>query len=144
LPWRLGDVLGLYITLSIGGILLLVAWWGASSTPRFSSQIAWVNVGVVGLIVAGFGGAVWLLTGRRAVGERVARVIPGESLSPTFGTQASNGGVRLVAGRRMTRYHRPDCQLVAGKNVGEASLADHRAAGRRPCGVCLGVAETKP
>jgi hypothetical protein len=144
LPWRLGDLLGLYVTVSIGGILLLLAWWGASGTGKFSSQIVWVNVAIVGLVVAGSGGAVWLLTGRRAVGERAEALLPLGAASFVPETDVDGDGARrLVAAPRMTRYHRDGCQLVAGKDLRVASEAEHRAAGRRPCGMCLAVAEPR-
>jgi hypothetical protein len=36
----------------------------------------------------------------------------------------------------MTRYHRPDCELVVGKEVVTAGRNEHAAQGRRPCAVC--------
>jgi hypothetical protein len=143
-PWRLGDLLGLYVTVAIGAILLLLAWWGASGTGKFSSQIAWVNVGIFGLVVAGSGGAVWLLTGRRAVGERAQSLLPlGAARFVPETDVDGDGAMRLVASPRMTRYHRDGCQLIVGKNVRPASEAEHRAAERRPCGMCLAVAEPR-
>jgi hypothetical protein len=42
----------------------------------------------------------------------------------------------LVSASSMTRYHRPDCPLVSGKEVRPLSEARHRARGRRACHVC--------
>ena len=44
---------------------------------------------------------------------------------------------RLVAGADMTRFHRADCPLVAGKRVSAAGREAHVRAGRGACGVCL-------
>jgi hypothetical protein len=42
--------------------------------------------------------------------------------------------------RGMRHYHRPDCRLLAGKQVQFESPDAHAAAGRLPCGICAPTA----
>ena len=138
IPWRLYDVLVVYAATALGFGLLVVAYWGASSTAEMSRQLPWVNVAIVGIMVLGTGNAVWLLNGRRAVGERRRRLVA----DPEMGDGEHPGAVtsvvtdRPVAAAGMRHYHRPDCQLVAGKSVRATTLAQHRRARRQPCGMC--------
>src|SRR3954471_4036819 len=69
-PWRLGDAMSL-VTLNALGVALLVAgWYMAGGRLLLHDQVPAANVAIAGIIVAGVGNAVWLLTGRRAVGLR--------------------------------------------------------------------------
>lgn len=126
------------MTQFVGAVLLLVSWWGASGTTRLRDQVTWVNVGVAGLIVSGTGIALWLLHGYRAVGERQRLLLAGlETAPPPDTATTGEGDAALVSGRGMTRYHRTDCPLVAGKPVRRAARHVHERAGRRPCGMCM-------
>jgi hypothetical protein len=42
----------------------------------------------------------------------------------------------LVAGPRMTRFHRNGCRLVAGKKYGAVGIADIAGRQLQACGVC--------
>src|SRR2546421_3395914 len=75
-PWRLANLLVLWAALAAGATLLVLAWWGASATADQSSQVAWINVGVCGVIVSGAGITTWVLSGRRAVGARRMLLFP--------------------------------------------------------------------
>jgi hypothetical protein len=137
-PWRIGDLLALWVPLVAGGVMLIMAWWGSSSTAKLSDQVFWLDVGVAGVIVAGVGIVLWLITGRRAIGERRKRLMPDVLV---ISTVASGGDVtsfsdELVTAARMTRYHRADCPLVTGKTIRKATGSSARSAGLEPCGVC--------
>lgn len=139
-PWRLGDLLGLWLAFSLGALALLVSWWGASGTALLTRQYAWTDLGIAGAVVIACGNGLWILTGRRAVGERRRRVLDAYAglSSPDATTlapveQEANG---LVASPGMRRYHRPGCQLVSGKAVAAAPIDVHERHGRRPCGIC--------
>jgi hypothetical protein len=133
LPWRLQHLLLLYAALAVAALVMLASWFGASGTTKLSTQIVWLNVGAAGVVLAGTAIALWLMVGRRAVGLRVQGLI-GRLAAPPV--EARRDSARLVAGPRMTRYHREDCPLVQGKRVRPASAAQHQRAGRLPCGVC--------
>jgi hypothetical protein len=138
LPWRTMDRLVLGLTLGVGAALILVAWWGASGTPQSSTQTRWLGLGMVGNIVAGAGVTTSLMLGRRSVGMARRRLlsIPVQAVGPPSGVAATTAASDLVAGARMTRYHRAGCPLADGKAVRRASADEHRAAGLVPCGLC--------
>jgi hypothetical protein len=133
-PWRLANLVVLWVTLAAGATLLLLAWWGASATADESSQVGWINLGVCGVIVSGAGITSWVLSGRRAVGARRILLFP--DAAPVAGPDHTVERAPLVTARHLTRYHRAGCPMVAGKRTRAASAARHRAAGLEPCGVC--------
>lgn len=138
LPWRPNHLIVVYVSSVVSAVLVLMAWWGTSGTTDLASQVRWVNAGVSGLILMGSGYTIWLLHGRRAVTERRRRVLAGLESAPTPATAAvtAEGSTKVVAGDRMTRYHRPECPLVIGKPVKATTRATQERARRRPCGVC--------
>ena len=144
-PWRYGDLLALAGMALAGFAFVGVAAFASSRTSDLATQVRWTNVAVVGVIVLGVGNLLWLITGRRAVGELrrvlVPRLLAFESCTARAGVGA--GDVELdavaafVSSRIMTKYHLRTCALVRDKAVRAASLAVHERRGRRPCGVCL-------
>lgn len=142
LPWRVGDLFVVSIALMLGAAMLCVAWFGASGTRRWSQQLLWVDVGAVGVVIAGVGIALWLASGRRVVGQRRIALVPNlPGPAPEFTGATTDGAGRganslFVSAPPMTRYHRKDCPAVAGKSVKAASTAIHSAAGLQPCRIC--------
>lgn len=134
-PWRLGDLMSLVATLVIAATAILVGWIGVSAEPAASHQTGWLNVGIGGLVIAGIGTAVWLMTARRAIGERRRHLLPDVVLvaAATRGPQTVSDPLVVLPG--MTRYHRSSCELVAGKDV-KPVRSGRRAAALTPCGVC--------
>ena len=140
-PWRLPELLFLYVTTAVGAVVLAVGWWGTSGTAKLTHQIPWLCLAAGGLIVLGAGNSLWLLLGRRAVADRRRVLLAAfDALPVPAGPDAvpatDGAGPRPVAATGMGHYHRPDCQLVAGKAVRAATPATHEKAGRRPCGMC--------
>lgn len=131
-PWAVGDAVGLYLATLAGLVMIFVAWYNASGSDRLSTMVAWTNLGVGGIIVSGTANALWLLSGRRAVGERRRWLLEVTDEDQPMETRSE----RLVAGPGMTRFHLESCPLVVGKSATAASRKEHAAAGRRPCGVC--------
>jgi hypothetical protein len=138
--WQAGDVVLLYSLQILGFGLLVASAWATTVSDDVSTRVAWVNLGVVGLLVSGTGTAFWLMAGRRAVGTRrawllvVSDVDAAPEYAPRPADRATPAG--LVAVADGTRYHRADCALVAGKAVVEQARTRHTRAGRQPCGVC--------
>lgn len=139
-PWGLGSVLGLYFAVSVGALLLVLGWWGASGASEPSQQTLWIDLAVIGILLSGVGIGGWLLTGQRAVGKRrrviILALMGGDGPEPRIFDPMASSLDDLVAAPAMTRYHRTSCLLAAGKPVRVATLAAHRSAGRRPCGIC--------
>jgi hypothetical protein len=126
------------LTLNAVGLALLVAGWSmASGRLLFHDQVSGANVAIAGIIVAGVGNGVWLLTGRRAVGLRrrtVAEAIEGQYRSRP--RPVAEEATTFVAAKGMTRYHRPDCVFVVDRKVTGRRRETYESQGRTPCGVC--------
>lgn len=140
-PWRDRDVVTVCGTSLAGIALIVTAWFGASATVSTARQAAWTNLGVAGFAVGAGGLCLWLLRARRTLGERRVTLIalaPADDDEdtrprPTPRTRSTDDtlALPLVRAEGMDRTHRPDCPLVAGKEVTPAAVG----AGE-PCGVC--------
>ncbi|MGD6748128.1 hypothetical protein ACOKM3_40520 [Streptomyces sp. BH106] len=140
-PWRDRDVVTVCGTSLAGLALIVTAWFGASATVSTARQAAWLNLGVAGFAVGAGGFCLWLLRARRALGERRVSLI---ALAPVdddgdarpgparrTGSTDDTLALPLVRAAGMDRPHRPDCPLVAGKEVTPAAVGTGE-----PCGVC--------
>lgn len=165
LPWTTEQLVGLIAANIVGLMLVGVGWWQTLSRDESASdQFGWFNLAVVGLIVAGCANVLWLARGRRTVTLAKTAVLPhawirgsrANGFGPAAGVWSSvpglpapagpvlNGATRstpprtgaYLAAEGMSRYHRPDCILVAGKAAIAAAPADHVSGGRRPCEIC--------
>ncbi len=133
-PWVSADRLLTTALIVMGTGLILAAWIGASGTTQWDTQVRWTALSIVGVMVVCVGVGSWLFQGflrvriearavRRALGDRLAR--------PAARTGTPGGAVERVTAKGMAHHHRPDCLLVAGKDVHPAGVE-----GLRPCGVC--------
>ena len=112
---------------AFGGLMILGAWYRLSGLADPRDHGLWLGVAVFGLLVAGLGNALTVVAGRGRITSRVGAVTI-EGLGDE-GRAVATAGFVTVPG--LTRYHRPGCQLVIGKDVvpvGSESL--------RPCGLC--------
>jgi hypothetical protein len=147
---RLAPRLALVVGVA-GGVAVLAASAGSSSTPLVGRQAAWGAVGVAGTFGVVAASFLWVATGRQAVARRTTEVrglilagvaqvrsgaAAGFATEPGAHTDAEPGSTDLVATTTMVHYHRAGCRLAAGKAVEPAGRADHEHAGRTPCGVC--------
>jgi hypothetical protein len=145
-PWRVEDAVVLCLLALAGAALVAIAWYATSGSSVLSTQVVWVSVGVLGVVVSGTGNVVWLLSAWRAVGERHAALalriqvndhdLEAEATDQAPPIIAPTRDRVVVAGPKVTRYHRANCILVQGKRVGAAESEAHQAAGLEPCGVC--------
>ncbi len=146
-PWSAEDLIRWVLGLGAGGIVIVVSWYVCSGDATFSRQIGPVDAAVGGLVLAGLGNVMWLLRGRRALGERRRALLPdiadfieatersAEAEVPAAGSAASEGDL-FVGGEGMVRFHRPDCILAVGRSWAVSTRQVHEEAGRLPCGVC--------
>jgi hypothetical protein len=137
-PWNRRNLTGFTVATALGAALLGASYVGVSAEVHLKDQVPFLDLGVTGLLVAAVGGVRWLAAGIKAVRVRKATVLG--LVRSRFGSVEATGPAGpsddFVATARMTRYHRPSCSLVAGKDVRAATLSEHSAAERRPCGVC--------
>lgn len=136
--WRDSDLVVVSITALLGLIAIIAAWFGASGSHSLTQQAMWLNLAVAGFAVSSVGLCLWLMRGRRAIGERRVALV---SLDPVEDEPASAPVRRPAAGSTasfdlvrapgMRRVHDPACPLVAGKPVERANPGDGE-----PCAVC--------
>lgn len=152
--WSLNDLLRVITGNSLAAVALLVAWFGTSGSVDPSRSAAFTVVGIAAVILQGSANVVWLLRGRRSIGERRAalmeqflEVLPSLAQDVPVQVRAARAGTaatpavtpqQVVAVAAATRYHHPDCQLAVGKaDLILADVEEHESAGRVACGVCL-------
>ena len=119
------------------GSLYGLAGMGLVLAYKTSGIFNFAQGAIAGIIVAGVGNAVWLLTGRRAVGLRRRTVA--NAIERRYRGRAqpiAEQTTTLVAAKGMTRYHRADCVFVAERRVTANKRQTHESRGRTPCGVC--------
>ena len=123
-------------TNSIGLVLIIAGWYQASGEVTVRGQLTWLNVSMVGLGVSGWANGMWLWRGRQVIGLARATMLPLASNRkgprPTPALPESS----LVTGPGMSRFHRPSCPLVAGKDVSGETLAHFERRGLTACDVC--------
>lgn len=140
-PWTT-DHLVVLVAVNIAGLTMIVAgWWVTSGSGNPHQQMGWLNLSVVGLVLAAAVNAWWIARGRRVVllARQVTLPYPAVPRVPAHHTNGSNGRARpdgFVAANSMTRYHRASCMLVLGKQVQVATRETHERAGRHGCEVC--------
>jgi hypothetical protein len=138
-PWLVGDVLGVVVANLVGLGMIVGGLQGARHTTDSHSLLLLVNVAAAGVVVSLAGNAVFLLSTLRQVGALRTQLLgrrPAVTAVPAQQRRTHQPASVLVAADGMTRYHRPDCPGVQGKDVRALPLGDHVAAGRQPCGLC--------
>lgn len=144
MPWPLDGLWKVGLANAFGAVAVVVSWFGAAGSAVVAQQVNWVLLGVGGVAVLAVADCMWLLVGRRAVGLRRRAVL--RPLA-AFARPSGNGTgdpantlvwevdqPRWVPGTR--HYHRPQCQLVVGKDARTGTIAEHELAGRTACGMC--------
>ena len=136
--WDDRDIIRMTVTSGLGLAAIVGAWFGASGTTAVGRQAIWLEVATVGFAVSAAGWSLWLLRGRRAIGEKKAALIaltPTETEEPSTPRRsprpAATMPLDLVRAPGMARVHHPECPLVAGKTVEPAAPGDGE-----PCQVC--------
>ncbi len=151
--WSAEDLLRWALATGVGGIVIAVSWYVCAGDASFTRQIGPLDAAVAGAVVSGLGNAMWLLRGRRVLGERRRALLAdpvvavdaaagdavrkvSTSASPGPATSAISEPDVFVAGEGLLRFHSPDCILAAGRAWTSATREHHEDAGRLPCGVC--------
>jgi hypothetical protein len=148
------------VFIPLGGLLILLGWYGASHTPNLFEQLPYlISGGLLGVALVGAGGffyfGYWLtkqVYEARSQNERLVAALDRiedrlalAGASPN-GAPAANGRPRgarravsvsqpmFVATATGTMLHRPDCAVVANRDGLLEVPAD--AAGYKPCRLC--------
>ena len=134
-------LLPLAVLAGAGGVAaMLVGWVQVSASSHVDEQVSWSAISLIGAVLVCTGAGLAATSGERVfllhLHRLAAAVDAGSSGSTTSGGAAAVPADQLVAAATMSRYHRANCPLAAGKAVDADSRAAHERAGRRPCGVC--------
>jgi hypothetical protein len=105
---------------------ILGGWFVGAGQHSSSGVWPWLSLSLAGLGVSLVTSAIALSTFHQRVKERFAK------FALTEARAVNPIGEGLVSGAGMTLFHRPDCMLVAGKNV----IAVDRAGDLQACGMC--------
>lgn len=126
----------LWLLVGQAACLAAIVLAGRASAERASAggQGVWLAVAVAAALISAAGNGVWLGALRRAANGRRQRVftrLAGKAEGTVVGSAAVAGAaVHAVMVAGLTLRHRPDCPLVAGKDVVRAT------ADAPPCGWC--------
>lgn len=139
-PWTAAHLRGLILVIGLTGVVLAVAWYGASVETTWRVQVRWIGLGVLACALNGLGCLFWLASGfgslRQArvwtTAELHRRGLPAPRPVPV-GAPAVDG---WVTSARMRRYHRAGCPLVAGKPVDAVTVDAATTRGLTACGIC--------
>lgn len=139
--WSAEDLLRWLVVLVIGVSMVLGAWYVASGQAALGRQVPAVDLAIAGAIVTVSGNAVWLLKGRRRVGQRTnASSLRAGLLLRTTGqpaiadSRAQADELQWVPGLRY--FHKETCVLLKARDSEVAPRDEHELAGRYPCPIC--------
>lgn len=138
-----------WVLIALGAVAILVGYLGVSREALVAKQIPYlVSGGITGMVLVAVG-AFFLGTEdlRRQltrldhiedqVDELHAVLLSRRDAPRANGERGAKADARLVALPGGSSYHRPDCQMVQGKE--KVRAVDERTAARRglsPCSVC--------
>jgi hypothetical protein len=147
------------VMVPLGGILVILGWFGASHTGRLFEQIPYmISGGLFGLVLVIAGGfsyfGYWLarlVSDERQQNhrlletlERIEGHLANGSTAPARGAvpaparaPLSSTRPEFVATTSGSLYHRPDCLVVADRPPDELRSVRAGAKGRSPCRICL-------
>jgi hypothetical protein len=153
--WSAEDLLRWLLTVGAGAIVVAVSWYVCAGDASFNRQIGPLDAAAAGLVLGGLGNVMWLVRGRRVLGERRRALLP-DPLTLIAGSAGAAGSAPtalapvpaaveeiagdpaglFVAGDGLARFHRPGCALAEGRDWVASSRRQHEDAGRMPCGIC--------
>src|SRR2546423_12898629 len=115
-PWSTSGLLRLLGAQAAAVALIAASWFQISRTASLGTQVNWIKVGILGVIVCGVANGLWLLHGRQAIGLARMQILAGAPATgvsrPTSSTSPEWGFVAIPKG---SRYHAIGCAMVAGK-----------------------------
>jgi hypothetical protein len=143
-PWRISELVRTAAFGAIGLLAMICAYAGAANTVDFRNQIIWVAIAVGGTVFTGAAGVGWLLGGfasvsyERRVLQARARLQYGlDSLGePALPADGRTGADVIVTARGMRCFHRPDCDVVAGKSPVAVTRAQAGSRKLEACRMC--------
>jgi len=141
------------VMIPLGAVLIIAGWYGAAHTTLPWEQTPYViSGGLLGLALVVAGSAFYfgywltrLVGGERDLLEVLNRIEerlqsadarPGEPSATARAGVVAGASTGLVATRSGSLFHRPDCQVVAGRPSKELRPVDVSAPGMSACKLC--------
>jgi len=133
------------VLMPLGVLLVIAGWFGAAHTTRLFEEIPYlISGGMLGIVLTTVGAALYfgywltrLVAGQRELVELLAGLqerngAPGAAQD---GAPVAAVGT-LVATASGSMFHRPDCQVVAGRPASELRTVRLPAPDMTPCRLC--------
>jgi hypothetical protein len=131
------------VWLAVALIANTAAWYGASGTTNWSTQIGWILLSIAAVTVGAASCARWVIAGLRStrwqraeIAGAVERAWPAAAVDRRRTEFAGARENAPVATETMTRFHRASCQFVVGKSAVELTHNQIAARHLAPCEVC--------
>jgi len=138
-PWSELLVARLVIVNAAALVALLASWFQTAAANDVSDRLAWLNVSVAAIVVVGLTNGMWVLGGRRKLGQARAALL--DELTRTRSDRpvaAATTTNETISGPGMTWFHEPGCPLLRCKSDLLVDTNDRRLdSGLRPCPTCL-------
>jgi hypothetical protein len=135
-PWTNAQSRAVFGANAIGVLLIALAEIGSRRTDALTHQIGWLNLAVLGLIVASAADGGLLFFARRAIGRR--RLVVVADIPRDVSVDETKGRVRgpwvWVPGTQ--RAHQTHCPLVVGKRIESVDSAQIRSTSLQRCEIC--------
>jgi hypothetical protein len=130
-PWSSEDAIRWAGSTSVGVVMVSIAWWWASGEANVLDQLPAMTLAVAGAIVACTGHALWVLRGRRAVGERIERMSAASWIAEDYTTVVTALPL-LVSAPESRLAHTTSCPMAVGRGFPVIDLASVVTR----CGIC--------
>jgi hypothetical protein len=134
--WGRRDLTLLLVPYALGGVGLVVAWYGSAKEADWRDDARWLVTGTGSVTLAGIGLFLWLVAGKLRIvaAERAVRsgLLERRAARQERLEIRSRPADGLVTWPGSRRYHRPSCLLMRGKPVVPAT----DLTGLGTCGVC--------
>lgn len=131
-PWSRATRRRVLVAMVCSLFALTSAYAGASAEDSLSEQAFWLDLAVLGSIVAGSAQAIWLVQGRRSVSQLRRHALRTMTRSVVPSGEAAPSDADYVTVAAAPWVHRPSCLLAFGKDTQPALDRSADA----PCPVC--------
>ena len=136
IPWHTGRLVRVCLVQLVAVAVVVGAGYAAGGRNRAGGQVVPFDVAALAAIASGVVNGLWLLDGRRLVGDR--RRVLGELSRRAQLRPATAPAIPAVpvAVPELMFFHDAGCRLVEGRPFVTAAREAHLGSGRRPCGWC--------
>jgi hypothetical protein len=144
-PWGVEAGVRTVVLTAGCGLGLGAAWWEVAGQGVFSRQIGWLTAGVMLLMVSLYALTSLVVRGRRAIGVRrsellndgILGVLATLSISAPTLVRVEPDRTDVLVAKGLGLFHRPECPMVASREIERMSRLDAETDGLARCGICF-------